>query len=250
MGIMDRLSRLIRANLNHQLDRAENPEVMLEQILRDMHANLVTARARTTDMVAQEKELEADLEHARREAARWGGKAEAAVAAGKDDLARIALRRKRDNEENGRIYERQLEAQRLAVTRLKGQLQQLDSKYQTALSRKDVLIARQRLAKSTQAVASQLSPGNSAAEMDRAVRKIRATEARAAAASELAATSIDSRFMALEDPALEADLRALKARLAGAATDLAPADESEFDDFEEFGLLELDAGPDALKSGL
>ena len=250
MGIMDRLSRLIRANVHYQLDRAENPEAMLEQILRDMQDSLVSARAQTRDMIAQEKELAADLEQARRAATEWGRKAEAAVSAGKDDLARLALRRKRDNEDNSRVYDRQLEAQRLAVARLKGQLQQLDSRYQATLSRRDTLIARHRTAKASQAVANQLARASDAGEIDRVKRKIRTAEAQAAAAGEIAASSLDAQFMALDDPELEAELRALKARLGQGTPALASAELPEFDDLDEFELLDADFGPGALKSGL
>ena len=61
MGIMDRLSRLLRANVNDALDRAEDPEKMLNQILRDMQDNIQTAREQVAAMIAQEKLLDADL---------------------------------------------------------------------------------------------------------------------------------------------------------------------------------------------
>ena len=125
MGIMDRLSRLIRANVNDLIDQAEDPEKMLDQILRDMQSNMTTARAQVAAMIAQEKELEADLNETRRLANEWGAKAQRAVAAGKDDLAREALRRKRDNDENARVYEQQHQVQEQAVDKLKDQLRQL-----------------------------------------------------------------------------------------------------------------------------
>ena len=128
MGIMDRLSRLIRANVNDLIDRAEDPEKMLDQILQDMQSNMRTARAQVASMIAQEKELEADLNETRQLAAEWGAKAQRAVAAGKDDLAREALRRKRDNDENARVYEEQHRVQEQAVDKLKDQLRRLEAK--------------------------------------------------------------------------------------------------------------------------
>src|SRR5688572_13089232 len=129
MGIMDRLSRLIRANVNDVIDRAEDPEKTLNQLLRDMYASIGTARAQVVAMVAQERELEADLAQARKLAAEWGQKAQAAVNAGKDDLAREALRRKRDNENNADLYQQQLYVQEQTVEKLKVQLRQIESKY-------------------------------------------------------------------------------------------------------------------------
>lgn len=103
MGIFDRMSRLIRANINDMIDRAEDPEKMIDQILRDMESNIRTARSQVAAMIAQEKELEADLNETKQLAAEWGAKAKRAVDAGKDDLAREALRRRRDNEENANV---------------------------------------------------------------------------------------------------------------------------------------------------
>ena len=91
------MSRLIRANVNDLIDQAEDPEKMIDQILREMQDNIVMARAQVAAMIAQEKELEMDAEETKRSADEWGRKAERAVTAGKDDLAREALRRKRDN---------------------------------------------------------------------------------------------------------------------------------------------------------
>src|SRR5215213_7867100 len=110
-GIMDRLSRLIRANVNDLIDNAEDPEKMINQILRDMESAIPQARLQVQEMIAQEKLVEADRNEAQKMALEWGRKAERAVAAGKDDLAREALRRKRDNEQNAQIYSEQLATQ-------------------------------------------------------------------------------------------------------------------------------------------
>ena len=138
-GIMDRLSRLIRANINDLIDNAEDPEKMIDQILRDMQESTSMARAQVAAMIAQEKELELDAAETKKLAEEWGRKAERAVTAGKDDLAREALRRKRDNEENSAIYTEQLGVQSQAVAKLKDQLRQLEAKYQTTLGARDTL---------------------------------------------------------------------------------------------------------------
>jgi phage shock protein A len=248
MGVAKRLARLIRATTNHLLDRAEHPERLLEQVIRDMEAELATARLQTRNMIAQEKELQAELAAAESATKTWAGKAETAVAAGRDDLARLALRRKRDSAEITRVYQEQLDAQRAAVTRLKDQLRQIESQYQSARSRKDVMVARHRRARATESVFQHQSLDTAAQELDRAGRKIRAAEARAAATEEMATGSLDAQFLALEDPELERELRDIKARLAGsdATLDDSPA-LSDQDD-------ELDVLPDrpsrhALPSG-
>jgi phage shock protein A len=242
MAIMDRLTRLIRAHLNHALDRAEDPELILEQILRDMQANLSAARTQTRDMIAQEHALDADLAQARRLTETWTRRAEAAATAGQDDLARAALRHKRDSAANEAIYEQQLAAQRETVARLKSRLQQLESRYQTALGQKDALIARQRRAKSIGTIQSYLDD-STRTELTRIERVIRRNEATAAAQGELAEMSMDNQFRALDDPLIDADLLALKQRLAQETIE------------PDLALNELDAldavpQPRAIRSGL
>jgi phage shock protein A len=222
MGIFDRMSQLIRANVNDILDRAEDPEKMLNQLIRDMEDSIQNARQQVAAMIVQEKELEADANQTKMLAAEWGKKAERAVAAGKDDLAREALRRKRDNDENSRVYGEQLGLQQQTVERLKQQLRQLESKYQATLSQRDALIARQRRAQAqhqvaTAASATVLNPLDPAADLERMERKIRQTEAQAAAALEMGQDdSLEAQFRELDaDDDIEAELALLKANVAG-----------------------------------
>jgi phage shock protein A len=214
MGILDRMQRLIRANVNDLIDRAEDPEKMIDQILRDMESNITTARSQVAAMIAQEKELEADLSETRQLANEWAEKAKRAVGAGKDDLAREALRRKRDNEENVQVYEHQHTVQRETVEKLKSQLNALESKYQQTLGQRDSLVARQRRAKASKQVAeftSSLSPMDASSELDRMERKIRSTESQAAALADMESSSLDAQFRELDyDVDIEKELEALK----------------------------------------
>ncbi len=214
MGIMDRLSRLIRANINDLIDKAEDPEKMIDQILRDMESSIQQARQQVAAMIAQEKELEADLAETQNLASEWASKAKRAVDAGKDDLAREALRRKRDNESNAALYAQQLSVQRQAVDKLKEQLRQLEAKYQATLSQRDTLLARQRRARAQQKVAATLStfsPLDPTADLERMERKIRGDEAKAAALVEMGEESFEAQFRELEeDGDIEAELQALK----------------------------------------
>jgi phage shock protein A len=244
MGILDRLSRLARANVNDLIDKAEDPEKMIDQILRDMQTNIGTARQTVAAMIAQEKELEADLKETRQLSAEWGEKAKRAVEAGKDDLAREALRRKRDNDENTKVYQEQFTAQQHSVEKLKQQLRLIESKYQTTMSQRDSLIARQRRAKATKQVAqhtANLSPLDAGAELDRMERKIRSTEAQAAALNELDTGSFDTQFRELDyDVEIEKELDALKGGkpVAGA---LEPGDSATVDTSIEDDLAEIKA---------
>ncbi|CAN5335776.1 MAG: PspA/IM30 family protein [Chloroflexia bacterium] len=214
MGIMDRVSRLVRANVNDLIDQAEDPEKMIDQILRDMQGGITSARAQVASMIAQEKELEADVRENEELSSEWGEKARRAVAAGKDDLAREALRRKHDATGNLTLYKEQHDVQQHTVAKLKHQLQLLESKYQSTLSQRDSLIARQRRAKATQQVAERvttLSPFDASSELDRMERKIRSNESHAAATIEMQDTSVDAQFRELDyDVDIEQELEALK----------------------------------------
>ncbi len=227
MGIFDRVSRLLRANVNDALDNAEDPEKMLEQLIRDMSEELRQARGQVAAMIAQEKELAADKAESDRNAAEWQRRAELAVGQGKDDLAREALRRKRDAEENGRVYGDQLTAQQQTVTRLKNQLQDLENKLDQMQSKRDALIARSRRAKAQQQVSetiSNLPNGNASTEFERFERRIRTTEARAAASAEVAELNNDDEFAKLDqDFGVEDELAALKSKRSGATTAAVPS---------------------------
>ncbi len=232
MSIFDRISRLVRANVNDLIDQAEDPEKMIDQIIRDMQSNITTARAQVASMIAQEKELEADVDENEQLMREWDAKARRAVQAGKDDLAREALRRKHDAQGNLDIYREQHTTQQHTVEKLKQQLHLLESKYQATLSQRDSLIARQRRAASQQKVAervSSLSPLDASSELERMERKIRSSEARAAATIEMEDTSIDAQFRELDyDIDIENELAALKSE-SGTSEPAAALDEGSTD---------------------
>lgn len=219
MGILDRMSRLIRANVNDLIDRAEDPEKMLNELLREMSASISEARTQVASMIAQEKEIEGDYQAAQRDARDWQQKAEMAITRGRDDLAREALRRKNDAEELASVYEHHLQSQKEMVEKLKGQLRVLEAKHQEAESKRGILIARHRRAQAQQRISetfSSLPELSSANELDRMERQIRSEEARADAMVELEESSVEWQFAELETNSdVENELAALKASLGG-----------------------------------
>src|SRR5438270_9657881 len=98
MGVLDRLSTLIRANINDMLDQAEDPEIMLNQILRDMEAEINKARSQVADMMAQEKIYSDDLKAAQDNSTHMEDRAEYYVHQGNDAMAKEALKRKSDSD--------------------------------------------------------------------------------------------------------------------------------------------------------
>lgn len=218
-SVFDRISNIIRSNINDMLDSAEDPEAMLNQIIRDMNDALRQADSDIADQIAQQKMIEGDLEDAQRNEAAWESKAELAVSKNRDDLAREALVRKNDYAEQAGIYAKQLDAQKAAVAELKMKRDQLKSKYDSAQRNREMLVARARAAqaktKITQ-VSTKATTADYASELDRMERKIRQQEARAEAEEEVAEskTSVDDEFAQLgADQKIEDELAALKAKM-------------------------------------
>ena len=221
MGILDRVSTILRANINSLLDQAEDPEKALDQLIRDMADAIGQARGTVAEMIAQEKLMEADMERNANLARQWGQKAELAVSRGADDLAKEALRRKIDYEKNSHAYTSQLGAQSEVVEKLKHDLEQLESKYESAVRNREAMIARHRRALAQQKVAktaAQLTTVDPSSELARMEERIRMEEARAAALTEVHSrpTSLEDKFAALEgEDDLERQLADLKGKVRG-----------------------------------
>lgn len=219
MGIFDRVSTIMRSNINALLDSAEDPEKMLDQILRDMSSAIGEARGQVAMMIADEKKLAGDLDQSKRLSDEWGRKAELAVSKGQDDLAREALRRKRDYASHVEVYQQQLDAQTQAVSKLKSDLQMLEAKFEEAQRNREVLIARRKRARAQETVSkvsANLNHFDSMAELGRMEDRIEREEAIASAHAEMQDESVDSRFAALErDTDLDDELAALKAKVGG-----------------------------------
>lgn len=182
VGILDRISTILKANINALLDSAEDPELMLEQIIRDMGEAITEARTQVAEMIAQEKLLEADVNKFRTQSNEWHAKARLAVERGRDDLAREALTRKADYDRNGEAMASQLATQQQVVSQLKTDLAALQSKYDSAVRNKQALITRHKAAVAQQKVAEtarQLSAIDPSADLSRMEAKIREEEARA-----------------------------------------------------------------------
>ncbi len=217
--VFDRISNIIRANINDMLDSAEDPEAMLNQIIRDMNDALRQADSDIADQIAQQKMIEGDLDAAKRNQQAWQSKAELAVSKERDDLAREALLRVNDYTEQASIYEKQLEGQKSAVAELKSKRELLKSKYDQALRNRDNLVARARAAQAKGKITQVTNKANTAdyaSELDRMERKIRHMEARADADEEVAETktSVEDEFAKLgTDKQVEDQLAALKAKM-------------------------------------
>lgn len=222
MSILERISTILRANVNDLLDRAENPEALLNQIIRDMEDALKQADADIAEQIAQQKMIQSDLDDAKRQAEAWQHKAELAVSKNADDLAREALLRVKDYQGQAEVYQKQLDAQTRAVEELKGKRDALKRKYEDAVRNRDLLIARAKRAQVQSQITratARISTVDYTSDLHHMERRIQEMEAHAQAEEEVAASksSTDEKFAALEkDEQVEQELAELKKRLVKA----------------------------------
>ncbi|MCA9696150.1 MAG: PspA/IM30 family protein, partial [Myxococcales bacterium] len=142
MGLFGRLGTLIRSNINELINRAEDPEKMLNQVLADMKTQLVEAKKQVAVAIADEKRIKKQHEQELAKAQEWERKAMLAVRAGNDDLARAALARKAEHDELAATFKEQWEAQKQAVEQLKEALRGLDGKIEEAKRKRNILVSR------------------------------------------------------------------------------------------------------------
>jgi phage shock protein A len=221
MGIMDRVATVIKSNLNNLINKAEDPEKMLDQILLEMRQQLLEAKREVAVAIADEKRLTAQLEAELEQVREWERRATIAVQKGEDDLAREALRRRSDHEQIAIGYKQQWNAQSASTENLKNALRALSQKIEEAGRKKNLLIARQKRAeaqKHIHEVMAGLSDTSAFESFDRMASKVERIEAQADAAveisQELSGDTVEQRFRALESSTdVEQELHALKAKM-------------------------------------
>ncbi|MFO7640304.1 MAG: PspA/IM30 family protein, partial [Candidatus Competibacteraceae bacterium] len=145
-SLFKRISDVLAANLNDLVDRVEDPERMIKQLIREMEENINSARDGVVDALASEKQLARELEHQRRQAEEWRGRARLALESGNEALAREALLRKKEHDGIVSNLQVSWESARRTGERLKTQLRALELKLEEARLKKGSLVARQRAA--------------------------------------------------------------------------------------------------------
>ncbi len=160
MGIFDRLSTLLRSNINDLISKAEDPEKMLNQIIVDMRSQLAKAKQQVASAIADEKRLRDQTDAEYKQAAEWEQRAVLAVREGRDDLAKQALMRQGEHVTHGQQLEQTWESHRLETEKLKNSLRDLNDKIEEAKRKKNLLIARQRRAQAQKRIADTMSSMN------------------------------------------------------------------------------------------
>ena len=157
MGLFDRLSALLRSNINDLISRAEDPEKMLNQIITDMRSQLAKAKQQVATAIADEKRLRDQADAEFKQAGDWENKARLAITENRDDLAKQALMRQAEHSSHGQQLAQTWEQHRLETEKLKNALRDLNDKIEEAKRKKNLLIARQRRAQAQKRIHDTMS---------------------------------------------------------------------------------------------
>lgn len=222
MGLFDRISRVVRSNVNDLVSKAEDPEKILEQSIIDMSEDLVQLRQAVAKTIATQKRTQQQYEQAQSQANNWTSRAQLALQKGDENLAREALNRKKTHADTATMLKAQLDPQTAQVETLKRSLIQLESKISEAKTKKNMLKARMQAAKAQEQLQSQVSSlnlGGSMAAFERMEEKVLEAEARSQATGELVGADIERQFAMLESGSdVEDELASMKAQLTGGST--------------------------------
>ena len=219
MPLLERVSTLIRANLNDLIDQAENPEKMIKQVILDMQNQLLQVKTQVAIAMADEHVLEKKRKETAGKETEWMRKAELAVDKKQDGLARAALERALSCKQMVASFEQQVADQKIEVENLRSALHKLENKLAEAESKSDVLIAQHRRARAlAKASDAQMSVGDRSkmATFDRMKTKVRHAEAISRAKSELINDNTEEKLAVLEkEDQIEKLLAEIKAKRVG-----------------------------------
>jgi phage shock protein A len=214
-SILGRMGQLVRANVNALLDASEDPEKMLDQLVRDYTSNMSEAEEAVAQTVGNLRMLEDDHSEAIEAVQDWGQKAQAASrkadelrASGQaaeadrfDQLAKIALRRQVSYEGQASTLESQVTQQRELTEKLKDGLNKLRNKREELVQKRDELTSRAKMARAqvqVQEAMKSVSIMDPTSELSRFEDRVRREEALARGMEEVATTSIDEQFTQLD----------------------------------------------------
>ncbi len=224
MGILTRIFNLFRATTSDLLDKAEDPEKMIKQMISDLEAQKKKAKEQMTEALALQKRLERDTEKEHQEAEKWEQKAILAVQNEKDDLAKEALTRKNEHLRRALDFEKQLEMHRNNADSLKESYQTMEDKIDEIKRKQGLLSVKQKQAEAQENIYKTIEGlGDTSGIMDtieRAEEKVENLQARAEAYQEISMESdqesLEKKFKELEheSPNMEMELLELKKRAA------------------------------------
>lgn len=234
-SILGRISQLVRANINALIDQAEDPQLMLDQLVRDYTNSIAEAESAVAQTIGNLRLMEQDHAEDLESAADWGRKALAASAKGTelrtsgntedadkfDKLAKIAIGKQISAENEAKTAEPTIRSQNQVVDQLKDGLDKMREKLSELTSKRDELVARAKTAQAQSQVhdaIQSIDVLDPTSELGRFEEKVRREEAKVLGQQELAASSLDSQFESLEDLDKEAEVEARLAELKAGGT--------------------------------
>ena len=215
MGLLDRFSRLVRANVNGLVNGAEDPEKVLQQTVMDMQSDLVSMRQAVAQAIATQKRTERQGDQAERTAQEWYARAQLALQKGDENTAREALTRRQTYAQTAQTLKSQVEQQKSVVGQLKQNMSKLESSIADARTKKDMYIARARAAQSSVRLNDMISgTGNAMGAFEKMESKVLNLEAQAEVSRELSQDPVEEQFAKLEGQGnVEAQLAEMKAKM-------------------------------------
>jgi phage shock protein A len=218
MALLERVSTLIRANLNDMIDRAEDPQKMLKQVILDMQNQMLQVKTQAAIAIADEHLLRKKKHENEEKHAEWMRKAELAVGKSQEDLARSALERAVGFRNLAENYAEEIQHQQAQAETLRATMRKLEQKLTEAQAKSELLIAKHRrsraLSKASRArIAAQ--DESKTGTFDRMKNKVQTEEAMGQAMSEIANDNLEQRLAALgKDDEIERLLAEIKSRRA------------------------------------
>jgi phage shock protein A len=201
MALLERVSTLIRANINDLVDKAEDPEKMIKQVILDMENQLLQVKTQVAISIADQHVLEKKLAENEDNEKQWMRRAELALDKQDETLARTAVERSMSYKSMTASFRQQVEDQKTQVENLKTALLKLQQKLAEAQSKSDMLIAQHRrsraLGKATEA-GTTIGEKSHAAAFERMKNKVQHTESTAQAQAELLSDDVEGKFAAME----------------------------------------------------
>jgi phage shock protein A len=216
MGLLERVSALVRANLNDLIDRAEDPQKMLKQVILDMQNQMIQVKTQVAIAIADEHVLRKKQKENEDKHTEWIRKAELAVDKKQEDLARAAIERAVGYRTLAQNFGEEIEHQKTQVEHLRSAMRKLDQKLTEAQAKSELLIAKHRRSRAlTKASQAQMAAHDESkmGTFDRMKTKVQGEEALGQAMSEMANDNIEEKLASLDkDDEVERMLADIKAR--------------------------------------
>ncbi len=218
-SILGRITQMARANISAMLDEAEEPQVMLDELVHYYSAGITAAESAVATALSVLRLMEADAQEAKESAREWvrhartaSDRADQLRVAGKtaeadrfDILARIAIGRQLICERDAARFEPIIAGQTVVTDRLRTGLMQMHAKLDDLNRRRDEAVSRAALHGRDQGMTSAIDALDPAVVLRRFEEKIRREEARVSG-REPSASTVDVQFEVLDDAARDAEV--------------------------------------------